>query len=511
MMSALPAHKAPKPNSWPSPSLSREWMADLAAPELVESWMDQPTFGVLLVDRKGIIRRANETLLDWVGKSYSETIMAPLATIFHKTDFISLWDGLQKSFHGERCIKQSYPASLFPLQQIEKVCINHYPVYSVDNQTIAGVLLCFDTLPIERPPQEPLDVSQQILDNLDEYLVLVDREMRLLSANQRFMDSFGERFSFPLERGTSFIELFPNELRERYYRPFIKALQGETIATEIKLDDSWWEIKYVPVYQEEKVIAVVISASNIDDWVKMRAEFDLLTQELMRSNAELKQFAYITSHNLRAPVVNLVSLLGFVDRKQVGDEMNQQIFHKIDSSAVRLESTLQDLVQVVAIKDRRDITFSRVNFRQLLDELLETMAYELIDSKAMIQADFTAVREVIYPRNYLWSICQNLLGNAMKYRRPGIKPNIKISSFREAGSIGIQIEDNGLGMDLETYGDRLFGLYQRFHEGEGLNGKGLGLYIVKSQVESLQGKISVSSTLNQGSVFRVYLRNLLPL
>lgn len=486
-------------------------MDQLAAPDLIESWMDQPTYGVLVVDRKGIVRRANETMLNWVGKSYCETILAPLATLFHKKDFIALWDGLQESFRGNRCIKQSYPPSLFPKQELEKVCINQYPLYAADRQTVAGVLLCFDLRPSPTSHSKTLDVSRQMLDSLDAYLVLVDTEMRLLSANKQFLASFGERFSYSIEPGISFIELFPDKLRERYYRPFTKALNGQTVATEIKLDDSWWEIKYAPVYQEEEVIAVVISASNIDDWVKMRAEFDLLTQELMRSNAELKQFAYITSHNLRAPVVNLVSLLGFVDRKQVGDEMNQQIFHKIDSSAVRLESTLQDLVQVVAIKDRRDISFSRVNFRQLLDELLETMAYELIDSEAMIQADFTDVQEVIYPRNYLWSICQNLLGNAMKYRRPGIKPQIKVSSFREAGFIGIRIEDNGLGMDLETYGDRLFGLYQRFHEGEGLNGKGLGLYIVKSQVESLQGKISVSSTINQGSVFSVYLRHLLPL
>ncbi len=498
-------------SAWSSASPSRGWLSRLASPELVEAWMDQPAYASLVLDVEGTVQKVNETFLNWKGSSRSEVLYQNIKEILPKQAYASLWEGLQCTLKGERKVKQFYPADLFPDQDIDHVCVNQYPLRDSHNGEFIGALVCFDTAAkeIEIPNNGLTKIDQKkILDSLEAYIVVVDIEMKLVSFNQRFYDSMLKHLPFEVKIGSPFLNLVPEDQYDRYVIPFEKALLGESVSQEVKINKLWWEIKHTPVYEGEEIIAVLITAAKIEDWVKMRSEFKLLTQELMRSNAELQQFAYITSHNLRAPVVNLVSLLGFIDRKQIGDSMNQQIFHKVDASALKLESTLQDLVQVVAIKDRREVVFSRVNLRQLLDDLLESMSYQLIESESMIQADFTTVREVIYPHNYLWSICQNLLSNAMKYRRSGVKPEISISSFREKGYLGIRVADNGLGMDLETYGDRLFGLYQRFHEGDGLKGKGLGLYIVKSQVESLDGLIEVESTVNRGSTFSIYLQKL---
>lgn len=500
-----------QPDVWSSTVKNIGWTALLAAPALVESWMDQPAYGCVIVDREGIVQRVNETFLDWLQLKPSELLFQPLASPFSTNDYQLLWEGIQSSLRGESRVKQIYPASLFPHQNASKVCINHYPLQAASSGEVVGVLLCvdFESCGEGQAENELINRDQQkILDSLDAYLVLVDKDMKLLSFNKQFYEAALYHLPSELKRGMPFLNLLPPKQRERYVIPFEKALVGEIVSQEVKLNEIWWEFKHTPVYEDEKIIAVAITAVKIDDWVRMRNEFKLLTQELMRSNAELQQFAYITSHNLRAPVVNLVSLLSFVDRKQIGDSMNQQIFHKVDASALKLESTLQDLVQVVAIKERKEVSFGRVKFRNLLDRLLEAMSFELIESESMIQADFTEVREVLYPPNYLWTICQNLLSNAMKYKRAGVKPEIRIKSFREDGYVGIRITDNGLGMDLDTYGDRLFGLYQRFHEGDGLAGKGLGLYIVKSQVESLDGHIKVDSTVDKGSCFSIYLRKL---
>lgn len=501
-------------NTLSSATQSNEWFINLSAPALVNAWIDQPAYACMVVDQKGDIQKVNETFLAWAKTKRGKVLFQNIADQFSEKDYTLLTQGINVSLNGESRVKEIYPASLFPHQNALKVCVNHYPLQGSKSGEVVGVLFCMDLefALNERADNPWLNQDQQkILDSLDAYLVLLDTQMRLLSFNKNFYNSVLKRFPFELKKGMPFLKLVPAEHQERYVIPFEKALKGETVSQELKRNSIWWEMKHTPVYEGGEITAVAISAIEIDNWVRMRDEFKLLTQELIRSNAELQQFAYITSHNLRAPVVNLVSLLGFVDRRQIGDAMNQQIFHKVDASALRLENTLQDLVQVVAIKEKREVSFERVNFRHLLDQLLEAMSFELIESESMIQADFAAVREVIYPYNYLWSIIQNLLSNAMKYKRPGIKPEIRISSFRKDGFVGIRIADNGLGLNLDTYGDRLFGLYQRFHEGEGLKGKGLGLYIVKSQVESLDGRIEVESKVDQGSCFHIYLRNLRPL
>ncbi|MFK7921054.1 MAG: ATP-binding protein [Bacteroidia bacterium] len=510
----MPKKETSQTNSLSSPTQNNEWFTNLSAPSLVDSWMDQPAYACMVVDQEGIIQKVNDTFLTWAKVNRCNVLFQNISDQFSAKDYARLKEGMTASLNGESRVKELYPASLFPQQNARKICISHYPLQSVKSDEIVGVLFCMDiepTLNVGTINPWLNQDQQKILDSLDAYLVLLDTQMRLRSFNKKFYNSVLKRLPFELKEGMSFLKMVPDEHQDRYVIPFEKALKGETVSQELKMNSVWWEMKHTPVYEDGEITAVAISAIKIDDWVRMRNEFKLLTQELMRSNAELQQFAYITSHNLRAPVVNLVSLLGFVDRRQIGDAMNQQIFHKVDASALRLEDTLQDLVQVVAIKDRREVSFQRVNFRQLLDQLLEAMSFELIESESMIQADFGAVREVIYPHNYLWSIIQNLLSNAMKYKRPGIKPEIRISSFREKGFVGIRIEDNGLGLDLDTYGDRLFGLYQRFHEGDGLKGKGLGLYIVKSQVESLDGRIEVESKVDQGSCFHIYLRDLRPL
>lgn len=104
---------------------------------------------------------------------------------------------------------------------------------------------------------------------------------------------------------------------------------------------------------------------------------------------------------------------------------------------------------------------------------------------------------------YLESIIYNLLSNAIKYRAENRMLEIKISSFRDGSKIVLEIADNGIGIDLQKFGEKLFGLYKRFHDHVG--GKGLGLYMVKTQVEALEGSVSVESRIGKGTKFTIAL------
>lgn len=239
--------------------------------------------------------------------------------------------------------------------------------------------------------------------------------------------------------------------------------------------------------------------------ITLRHESEQRTQTLatvlMQRNAELQQFAYITSHNLRAPVMNLVSLMGFYDRERPETPANESIVEKIDQSVQRLHETLNDLLDIVDIKDPERPRASWQRVEDAYQYVSQSIGEQLLRSEAVVQTDF-AVEDVYFSGAYLKSILLNLLTNAIKYRSPACPLRVRLRTYREPGWVIMEVADNGLGIDLAKNGHRLFRMYERLQE-EG-DGKGLGLYMVRSQIEAFGGKVHVESVLNSGTTFYIY-------
>ncbi|HEX8332042.1 MAG TPA: PAS domain S-box protein [Segetibacter sp.] len=244
---------------------------------------------------------------------------------------------------------------------------------------------------------------------------------------------------------------------------------------------------------------------DITEKKKIEEEQQSLTQELIKNNQDLQQFSFITSHNLRAPVANLISLLNLYDKKKPEDEFNQLLIEKFEEATLQLNSTLNDLINVLVIKSNTNVDKQDMSLDNVLSEVRKGIDNLLLENKGVITSDFSEVDIVTYNRIHLESIFLNLLTNAIRYRSTERKPVIQITSFREGKWIVVSFKDNGLGIDLKRYGDRLFGLYQRFHESK--EGKGLGLYMVNSQVVAMGGKIEVESEPGKGSTFKVYFKS----
>lgn len=124
----------------------------------------------------------------------------------------------------------------------------------------------------------------------------------------------------------------------------------------------------------------------------------------------------------------------------------------------------------------------------------------IMEKKATLRLLLSATH-LEYPKCYLESILYNFISNALKYSKPGVPPEITISTYRQDGRTVLSVKDNGLGINLEKYGDKVFGFSQVFHQGH--DSKGVGLYITKKQVESLGGTIHVKSKENEGCEFIV--------
>jgi signal transduction histidine kinase len=244
---------------------------------------------------------------------------------------------------------------------------------------------------------------------------------------------------------------------------------------------------------------------DITEKKKTENEQKVLTEELLKNNQDLQQFSYITSHNLRAPVANLISLLNLYNKENPADDFNQLLIQKFEEATNQLNETLNDLLNVLVIKSNTNVQKEHVCFMDVLERVQNSVNNLLEETNGQIEADLISPAFVEYNRIHLESIFLNLVSNAIRYRFPGRPPVIKISSYRQDKWTVVTFEDNGLGMDLNRYGDRLFGLYQRFHENK--EGKGLGLYMTRSQIIAAGGKIEVESELGKGSTFKIYFKS----
>lgn len=240
----------------------------------------------------------------------------------------------------------------------------------------------------------------------------------------------------------------------------------------------------------------------LNDHIKM-ATVELLDSntELIKHNNELQQFSYTVSHNLRGPVASLLGLVS-VAKNSEPELMANPVFNHIATASKSLDATIKDLGRIVDIRNLIYKIRQKIDFESLLQEVTEPMQNDIIEKGIELQTDFKAT--TIYTvKPMLASILYNLVSNGIKYMSPVRKPFLKISTEETQEWIVIRVRDNGLGLDLKSQGDKLFKLYKRFHFHT--EGKGIGLYLVKMQVESLGGKISAASEVDDYTEFTVSL------
>jgi signal transduction histidine kinase len=223
-------------------------------------------------------------------------------------------------------------------------------------------------------------------------------------------------------------------------------------------------------------------------------------QELIQRNNQLEQYAYITAHNLRAPVARLKGLVYIFEKLGGVNKDNLEIVKKIGNSALEMEEVLSDMNKILELKNGNYGHTNVVDLSLVIEKVKKILADSLFESDAVISTELM-VRQVHANEPYLESIFYNLISNAIKYRSESRALQIVINSFREREHIIIEFRDNGIGIDLEKFGDKIFGLYQRFHDH--VAGKGLGLYLVKTQIEAMGGTITIDSKVGKGAVFTI--------
>ena len=260
----------------------------------------------------------------------------------------------------------------------------------------------------------------------------------------------------------------------------------------------WLSWTSLPVESEQIVFAI---AKNITHKKKQEAERNIILTNLTKANDDLKQLSYTTSHDLRSPVNNLLSVISLLNESNITDQRTLKNLQLLKFSGENLRDTLSKYVDALSDRQESYAPIEEVDLNHTLQEILQSINSLTQSAKAKIQYDFSKIGKVVFNKIYLESVFLNLITNSIKYSRPDLYPEITIYTEIQNGKTQLVIKDNGLGFDLEKVKDKVFGLHQKFHEHT--DSKGIGLYLVHSHITNLGGQIKVKSVVNEGTTFLI--------
>ncbi len=256
-------------------------------------------------------------------------------------------------------------------------------------------------------------------------------------------------------------------------------------------------------FRQKKKRNVLLSASNetLEQVVNERTGALTNTNtELIRQNNQLEQFGFIIAHNLRSPVARILGLTNIINSSHFEMPRDKVVVDKLHHSALDLDTVIHDLNTILDVKKGVSHSFELVNLKERILKV-QSILKDKIQEANVILEEHIEVNECYAIPAYIESILYNLISNSIKYRSPERPIIIRVSTFSKDDQLHLVVEDNGLGLDLERLKDKVFSMYQRFHDH--VEGKGIGLFLVKTQVEALNGTIHIESEVNKGTTFRI--------
>lgn len=277
--------------------------------------------------------------------------------------------------------------------------------------------------------------------------------------------------------------------------------------TEYRYFRSNGEIAYVQdrgyiIHDENKrPVRMVGAMRDITAEKLFEIERNKITTDLMQRNKDLEQFAYIVSHNLRAPVANVIGFADNLADESLDKNIKAKLTQQLGVSVRKLDMVIKDLNSVLQLKHQINESIEKISFSRIVEDIKLSISNTISSESVSIETNFSAVDHFFTIKSYFYSIFYNLILNSIKYKKENIPPVIKISSCKFEDRILLKLTDNGLGIDLQKSGEQVFGLYKRFHTH--IEGKGMGLFMVKTQVEALGGKINILSEVNKGTEFLI--------
>ena len=346
---------------------------------------------------------------------------------------------------------------------------------------------------------------KSLLDNDSVYIIKVDLNGNYSFVNNHFCSQFGFDLSIV---GTSalqgIIEDDHSLCKETVVKCFLEpGVSHEVVLRKITVDKviggSKWEFKGI-LDSEGQVKEILCLGIDITNELRSLEKAERLISLTSKQNVQLKSFNYIVSHDIRSHAANISALVDIIPNVMDTNE-REAIFEMLGLSTQKLNETLDNLNQIISINEDTLKNYSELKFSDEVDKTLEIFSYQIKEFHVNFILEIENNLIVNLIPAYLDSILLNLVSNAIKYRSETRNLIVTIKGHKTLNGIKIEISDNGQGFDYEKNKDKVFGMYKTFHFGE--ESRGFGLYITKSQVEVMNGKITVQSKENEGTTFTI--------
>ncbi len=264
----------------------------------------------------------------------------------------------------------------------------------------------------------------------------------------------------------------------------------------------WVTLIVSKIWKKEKnVVNHITIVEDITERKRAEEELKQSFEVVSEQNKRLLNFSYIVSHNLRSHTSNIQSISSFLEIAETQKERDDMI-NLLKQVSHSLNETMSNLNEVVSIRTNINLTVEPLNLHDYIENAKVVLSKQMQSKFAKVQNLVAPEIEVLYNAAYLESILLNFISNAVRYSHPDRKPIISISYNEQEKTL--TIKDNGIGIDLEKNGSKLFGMYKTFNNNP--DSKGIGLFITKNQIDAMGGRIETESKLGVGTTFTIYFK-----
>ncbi len=364
----------------------------------------------------------------------------------------------------------------------------------------------------EQSLQQSQSNLKAIIENTEAAIYSLDTEFRYIAFNKLLHDSLQEIFDLDIKIGDpvlGFLAKLDIKEAKSWTKKYLKALKGQTIKFEDELIvgkfSRYLSFSINPIWEDKTIIGLSCFVYDITEQKQEQQQKEKMSADLIQRNRDLEQFTFIISHNLRAPAANIIGCAELLQDETLTPIEKEGFLQGLSESVTTLDTVIKDINNILQVKSEVNKKKEVIILSKLVNNIMVSIGSLIDKHRVHIIYDFSEVDEIYSLKIYIRSIFYNLISNSIKYSKPNEPPLIEIKSKKENGKIILIFKDNGLGIDMKEQGGKIFGLYRRFHPH--VEGKGMGLFMVKTQVELLGGEITIASEPNKGTEFTIVFEN----